>query len=43
MLQEVQTPANISSAHGAIANIALLAVTAIIGIVGAFFNTGKEN
>lgn len=43
VLQEVQTPANISSAHGAIANIALLAVTAIIGIVGAFFNTGKEN
>ncbi len=43
VLQEVQTPANISSAHGAIATIVALAVTAIVGIVGAFFSTKKFN
>jgi hypothetical protein len=42
VLQEVQTPANLSSAHGAIANIVLLAVSAIVGIVGAFFSTRKS-
>ncbi len=41
VLQEVQTPANLSSAHGAIANIVFLGLTAITGIVGAFFNTNK--
>ena len=41
VLQEVQTPANISSAHGAIANIVCLAVTAVVGIIGAFFSTKK--
>ncbi len=43
VLQEVQTSANISSAHGAIANIVLLTVTAIVGIVGAFFSLKKDN
>ncbi len=42
VLQEVQTAANMSSAHGAIANIILLAVAAVLGIVGAFFSTKKH-
>lgn len=42
VLQEVQTPANISSAHGAIANIVFLAITAVVGIVSAFFSARKE-
>ena len=41
VLQEVQTPANISSAHGAIANIVCLGITAVVGIIGAFFSTKK--
>lgn len=41
VLQEVQTPANISSAHGAIANIVCLGVTAVVGIIGAFFSTRR--
>ena len=43
VLQEIQTPANISSAHGAIANIVFLAITAVVGIIGAFFSTRKAN
>ncbi len=43
VLQEVQTAANLSSAHGAIANIVLLGVAALVGIIGAFFSTRKAN
>ena len=42
VLQEVQTAANMESAHGAIANIVILAVTALVGIVAAFFNLKKK-
>lgn len=42
VLQEVQTAANMSSAHGAIANIVILAVTALVGIAAAFFNLKKK-
>lgn len=42
VLQEVQTPANMSSAHGAIANIVLLGVAAVVGIVAAFFRVEKK-
>ena len=42
VLQEVQTAANMSSAHGAIANIVILAVTAPVGIAAAFFNLKKK-
>lgn len=42
VLQEVQTAANMASAHGAIANIVILAVTALVGIVAAFFNLKKK-
>ncbi len=41
VLQEVQTPANISSAHGAMINIACLVVAAVVGIVSAFFSARK--
>ena len=42
VLQEIQTAANLSSAHGAIANIVCLVITAIVGIVGAFFSTNRN-
>lgn len=42
VLQEVQTAANMSSSHGAIASIAALFVTAIIGMVAAFFSIKCE-
>lgn len=42
VLQEVQTAANLSSAHGAIANIVVLAVTAIAGMIAAFFSLKKK-
>lgn len=42
VLQEVQTTANLSSAHGAIANIVALAVTAIVGMIAAFFSLKKK-
>lgn len=42
VLQEVQTAANLSSAHGAIANIALLAITAVVGMISSFFQLKKE-
>ncbi len=42
VLQEVQTAANMSSAHGAIANIAALAVTAVVGMIAAFLSTNKK-
>lgn len=42
VLQEVQTPANMASAHGAIANIVLLGVAAVVGIVAAFFSVEKK-
>ena len=41
VLHEVQTAANLASAHSAIANIVLLGVSAIVGIVGAFFSMKK--
>lgn len=43
VLHEVQTAANLSSAHGAIANIVCLAVTAVVGMIAAFFDTKKKN
>lgn len=42
VLQEVQTAANLSSAQGAIMSMAALAVTAIAGMVAAFFNMKKD-
>lgn len=42
VLHEVQTAANMSSAHGAIANIVLLGVSALFGIIAAFFNMSKQ-
>ena len=42
VLQEVQTPANMAYAHGAIANIVLLGVAAVVGIVAAFFSVEKK-
>ena len=42
VLQEVQTAANMSSSHGAIASIVALFVTAIIGMVAAFFRVKKK-
>ncbi len=41
VLHEVQTAANMSSAHSAIANIASLAVSAVVGILAAFFGMKK--
>lgn len=43
VLHEVQTAANLSSAHGAIANIVILAVTAVFGMAAAFFSLRKES
>lgn len=42
VLQEVQTAANMSSAHGAIASIIALFVTAIVGMIAAFFGMKKK-
>ena len=42
VLQEVQTAANLSSAHGAIANIIALFVTAVVGMIAAFFTSKKK-
>lgn len=42
VLHEVQTAANMSSAHGAIANIVLLGVSALSGMIAAFFNMSKQ-
>lgn len=42
VLQEVQTAANISSAHGAIANIIALSTTALVGMIAAFFTFKKK-
>ncbi|MDO4275042.1 MAG: hypothetical protein Q4D16_15340 [Eubacteriales bacterium] len=42
VLHEVQTAANLSSAHGAIANIVLLAAAAVFGMAAAFFSLKKE-
>lgn len=39
---EVQTPANLSSAAGTIANMVCLGVAAVAGIVGAFCNIKKK-
>lgn len=39
---EVQTPANLASATGAIANMVCLAVAVLAGMVGAFCNTRKK-
>lgn len=42
VLLEVQTPANLSSAHGAIANMVCLGIATVIGMVAAFFNFHKN-
>ncbi len=42
VLQEVQTAANLSSAHGAIASIIAFAVTALVGMIAAFFTLKKK-
>lgn len=42
VLQEVQTAANMSSSHGAIASIAALFVTAIVGMAAAFFSVKRK-
>ena len=41
VLLEVQTPANLSSATGAIASMVCLGVSTVAGIVAAFFNVRK--
>ncbi|MCM1441831.1 MAG: hypothetical protein NC131_21860 [Roseburia sp.] len=43
VILEVQTPANMASATGAIANMACLGVATVAGMVGAFCNTGKKS
>lgn len=42
VILEVQTPANMSSATGTIANMVCLGVTAVAGMVGAFCNVKKK-
>lgn len=42
VILEVQTPANLASATGTIANMACLAVAMVIGIVGAFCGLRKK-
>lgn len=42
VILEVQTPANLASATGTIANMVCLAVAAVIGIVGAFCGLRKK-
>ncbi len=42
VLQEVQTAANLSSSHLAIANLITLAITAVCGMISTFFNLRKE-
>ncbi len=42
VIKEVQTPANLSSATGTIANMVCLAVAMVIGIVGAFCTLRKK-
>lgn len=42
VILEVQTPANMASATGTIANMACLGVAAVIGIVGAFCGLRKK-
>ena len=39
---EVQTAANLSSAHGAIASMILLGVAMLVAIVAAFFSIRKK-
>lgn len=43
VILEVQTPANMASATGAIANMVCLGVAAVAGMVAAFCNTRKKN
>lgn len=43
VLHEVQTAENLASAHGTIANMILLAVAAVIGMVAAFFSLKKKD
>lgn len=42
VILEVQTPANLSSATGSIANMVCLGVATLAGLVGAFCNTRKK-
>lgn len=42
VLQEVQTAANISSAHGTIANMVMLGITAVVAIAGAAFRLKRN-
>ncbi|MDE6589746.1 MAG: hypothetical protein K2K53_05260 [Oscillospiraceae bacterium] len=42
VILEVQTPANLASATGTIANMVCLGVAAVAGMVGAFFNLRKK-
>lgn len=42
VILEVQTPANMASATGTIANMACLGVAAVVGIVGAFCTLRKK-
>ncbi len=43
VILEVQTPANLASATGAIANMVCLGVAAVAGMVGAFCSTSQKN
>ena len=42
VLLEVQTPANLSSATGAITSMVFLGISTVVGIVAAFFNVRKS-
>ena len=42
VLLEVQTPANLSSATGTIANMVLLGVAVLVSMVAAFFRTARK-
>ena len=42
VLMEVQTPANLASASGAIASMIVLAVSTVVGIIASFVNIKKS-
>ena len=42
VLLEVQTPANLASASGAIANMVVLGISTVVGIVASFINIRKS-
>ena len=43
VILEVQTPANMASASGAIANMVVLGISTVVGIVASFINVKKKS